>query len=179
MESRRVAIGVWLAGLAICIWHVAHARFVADLSAFLPAAPTAAQRLLVDQLRDGALSRVMLIGIDGGQPAIRAEISRSIARALNADPLFAAAANGASEGLSRGRDLLFAHRYALSPSMTPDRFSVAGLRAAISATVDSLASSAGLLAKSLVPRDPTGELVAILDQLRAADAPRSVDGVWA
>ena len=73
MRSRRLAVSLWLAGLAFCIWQVTQARFVADLSAFLPAAPTAEQRFLVDQLRDGALSRVMLIGIEGADAATRAE----------------------------------------------------------------------------------------------------------
>ncbi|HET6264824.1 MAG TPA: hypothetical protein VFD95_08195, partial [Usitatibacter sp.] len=72
MAARPVAIAAWLAGLALCAWQVAHTRFVADLSLFLPAAPTAEQRLLVDQLRDGALSRVLLMGIEGADAPVRA-----------------------------------------------------------------------------------------------------------
>ncbi len=178
MRSRRLAVSLWLAGLAFCIWQVTQARFVADLSAFLPAAPTAEQRFLVDQLRDGALSRVMLIGIEGADAATRAEISRSVTNTLNADPLFTSAANGATTGFPRERELLFAHRYALSPSVTPERFTVEGLRAAIAGTVDLLASNAGLLVKSLVPRDPTGELLAVLEQMRPAEGPRSANGAW-
>jgi len=78
MRVRRLAIGVWLVGLAFCVWQVMQVRFVADLSAFLPAAPTAEQRFLVEQLRDGALSRVMLIGIEGADVSTRAEISRAL-----------------------------------------------------------------------------------------------------
>ena len=50
-----VRVGLWVAGLAACVVVISQARFVADLSSFLPAAPTERQRLLVDQLRDGAL----------------------------------------------------------------------------------------------------------------------------
>jgi predicted exporter len=178
MRSRRLALGLWLVGLAFCAWTTTQARFVADLSAFLPATPTAEQRFLVDQLRDGALSRVMLIGIEGADAAARADISRSVARALGADPLFASAANGAASGFARERELLFAHRYALSPNVTPERFTVEGLHAAIAETIDLLASPAGLLVKSLVPRDPTGELFAVLERMRPAAGPRSADGVW-
>ncbi|HEY2819318.1 MAG TPA: MMPL family transporter [Casimicrobiaceae bacterium] len=178
MGPRRVAIGLWLAGLAFCIWTATHARFVADLSAFLPAAPTAEQRLLVDQLRDGALSRVMLIGIEGGDTAARAGISRSVARALAGHPLFTSVANGEASGFAREREFLLAHRYALSPNVTPGRFTVEGLRAAIADTLDLLASPAGLLVKSLVPRDPTGELLAALERMRPEGRPRSADGVW-
>jgi predicted exporter len=176
--SRRLALALWVAGLAFCVWQVTKARFVADLSAFLPAAPTAEQRFLVDQLRDGALSRVMLIGIGGADAAARGEISRALAQALDADPRFTSAANGASAGFARERELLFAHRYALSPRVTPERFTVDGLRAAIAETLDLLASPAGLLVKSLVPRDPTGELLALLERMHPAAGPRSANGVW-
>jgi len=42
------------------------------------------------------------------------------------------------------------------------------LNAAIKETIDNLASPAGLLFKSLLPRDPTGELLNISDQLTRA-----------
>ncbi len=178
MAPRRLAIGLWLAGLAFCIWQISQARFVADLSAFLPAAPTAEQRFLVDQLRDGAVSRAMLIGIEGGDAAMRASLSRELAKSLGADPSFSSATNGAAAGSERERDLLLAHRYALSPNVTPDRFGVEGLRAAIGETVEMLASPAGLLMKSLVPRDPTGEMLAVLEQMQPAEGPRVAEGVW-
>jgi len=37
----------------------------------------------------------------------------------------------------------------------------------------------GMLAKSLLPRDPTGEMLQIIDQLGSERQPPSVDGVWA
>jgi predicted exporter len=73
---------------------------------------------------------------------------------------------------------LFQHRYALSPNVTPDRFTVEGLRKAVAETIDLLASPAGLLVKSLVPRDPTGEFLAVVDQMRPVGGPRTADGVW-
>jgi predicted exporter len=179
MAARRLAVGAWLAGLALCAFQIYHTRFVADLSAFLPAAPTAEQRFLVDQLRDGAISRVMLIGIEGSDAATRARVSNAMAQKLRGDSLFASASNGAATGFERERDLLLANRYALSPAVTPARFSVAGLRAAVGDTVDLLASPAGLMVKPLVTRDPTGEMLAILEQIRPPEGPRMVEGVWA
>jgi len=130
MNARRVAIGVWLAGLALCALVVSQARFVSDLSSFLPAAPTEEQRLLVDQLRDGAISRVMLIGIEGGDEAWRADTSRALAARLAADPRFTNVVNGAAVALERERELLMEYRYVLSPHVTRDRFEPAGLRSA-------------------------------------------------
>ena len=175
----RVAVALWAIGVGFCAWQVAQARFVADLSSFLPASPTPEQRLLVDQLRDGALSRVMLIGIEGGDAATRANASRSLARSLSANPLFSSVTNGADAGFERERALLLAHRYALSPNVSAQRFSVEGLRAALAETVDLLASPAGLVAKALVPRDPTGEMLAVVERIRPAESPSMVEGVWA
>ena len=45
-------------------------------------------------------------------------------------------------------------------------------------TIEELASSSGLLFKSLVPHDPTGEMLRIVDRLAHTRAPRTEDGVW-
>jgi predicted exporter len=179
MRRRGLAVAIWIAGLALCLFQIAHTRFVADLSSFLPSAPTAEQRLLVDQLRDGAVSRVVLIGIEGADAPTRAQLSRALAGALSEDARFSAVANGATGGFEREAALLRDHRYALSSAVTPERFTVEGLRSAISATIAGLASGAGLVMKSLVTRDPTGETLAVIDQLRPGEGPGMSEGVWA
>ena len=176
---RALPVALWLLAVALCALQVARTRFVADLSSFLPAAPTAGQRLLVDELREGALSRVMILAIEGSDAATRAKLSRALAARLAADPRFASVQNGAIEGFAREKDLLFAHRYALSPDVNAQRFTGAGLRAAISDTIALLASPAGAFVKPLVLRDPTGETLALLASLRPARSPRNVEGVWA
>lgn len=178
MARSPAAIAAWLLGLALCAWQIAHTRFVADLSSFLPAAPTAEQRLLVDQLQEGAVSRLVLIGIEGADAPRRAEISRALAARLRADARFASVANGTQAAFDRDRELLLAHRYALSPAVTPGRFTAEGLRAAIGETLDLLASPAGLALKAIVPRDPTGETVAVVERLRPAQGPATSHGVW-
>ncbi|MEO8717206.1 MAG: MMPL family transporter, partial [Burkholderiales bacterium] len=181
MTVRRLApLGAWIAVLGVAGAIAAGARYTADLSAFLPRTPSAAQQLLVDQLRDGAVGRVMLIAIEGGDAAARAALSRDVGTTLRADPRFAYIANGTDQGMERERRILFAHRYLLSPAVTPERFSVAGLRAAIEETLDLVSSSAGGLAQALLPRDPTGEM-ARLAEARLSEGPRPAieGGVWA
>ena len=178
MSARRIAVGLWIAAIAFCAWQVTRADFVADLSSFLPEAPTAQQRLLVDQLREGAISRVMLVGIEGSDAATRARLSQGLAARLRSDARFASVANGAGSGFERERDLLLAYRYALSRTVGAERFTVEGLRAAIGETLDLLAAPAGLALKSLVTRDPTGELLGVVERLRPSGGPALTDGVW-
>jgi len=177
--GHRIAIAIWLAAMAGCALIVARTEFTADLSAFLPKTPTREQQVLVDQLRDGAVSRLILIGIDQGDAASRARVSRALAARLRQDPQFALIANGESVGLAREREILLTHRYLLSPAVTPEHFTDAGLRAAIGDSLDLLTSSAGLLAKALLPRDPTGELTLLLmNELGGASRTAMDNGVW-
>jgi predicted exporter len=178
IRRRRVATGLWVALLVVCIAVIARTDFTADLSAFLPRAPTAEQQVLVEQLTQGAVSRLILIGIEGTDAAARARASRELASRLAARPEFTVVNNGAATDTQRERELLFAHRYLLSPQVSAERFSEAGLRAAIGESIDLLASPMGMMLKSLLPRDPTGELVALLAQQQGHAPPALADGVW-
>ena len=175
----RLAIGLWLIGLVACGVIIGRTHFTADLSAFLPRAPSAEQKVLIDQLKDGAVSRLVLIGIEGAEAPVRATISRELAASLRKSPRFSAIHNGDPNETKRDREFLFANRYLLSPAVTAERFTEAGLRAAIGESIDLLASPAGLLLKSALPRDPTGEMMQLLGQLDGESRPQSVDGVWA
>lgn len=174
----RSAILIWLAVLAACAVVIAHARFAADMSAFLPRAPNASERMLVDQLRSGTAAQLILVGIEGGDQTIRAALSKTLARRLRADPAFVTVANG--EPVDAGRDFrfLFRNRYALSPAVTPERFTERGLHMAIAASIDRLASPTGDMMAALLPDDPTGETLGLLTRLDDAQMPHSTDGVW-
>ncbi|WP_334054126.1 MMPL family transporter [Burkholderia cepacia] len=176
---RQRAVLVWLLALVACGIAIGRAHFTADLSAFLPSSPSAGQRVLVDQLRDGIVSRLILVAIDGSDAATRAALSRRVAGTLRADPQFAAVHNGEAANDARDRQFIFDHRYLLSPAVTPQRFSADGLHQALGDSLDLLSSSAGLVAKALLPRDPTGEVATLVDQLDGAAQPASRDGVWA
>lgn len=168
----------WAVLAAMAALIVARAHYTTDLSAFLPRSPTPTQRLLVDQLRDGLASRLIIVAIEGTDSATRAQVSEAMARKLRTDPQFVAISNGEAAATDRDREFLFNHRYLLSETVTPERFSVAGLKDAIQDTIDMLASPAGLLVKDLLPHDPTGEMVQIVGQVSGGSAPRTADGVW-
>ncbi len=179
MNTRRSwIICAWLAGIAASLWVVVHAHYITDLSAFLPAKPTHLQKLMVEQLRDGPASRLLLIALEGGDPQTRARVSLDMARRLRDDAAFSRVANGETLTAARDRDFLFAHRYLLSDAVDAAHFTTAGLKGAIEDTIESLASPAGLLLKSLLPHDPTGEMLRIVDQISRSGSPRTQHGVW-
>ncbi|WP_313950585.1 MMPL family transporter [Accumulibacter sp.] len=177
--SRRLAILLlWLALLAACAVGVSRARFTADLSAFLPTSPSREQQLLVDLLRDGMISRLLLIGIEGGDADARTRASSALAKRLREAQDFVSISNGEAVNLEADRQWLFSQRYVLSPAVTPERFSSEGLHRAIGASIDLLASSAGMLVKPLLARDPTGETLLLLEALSGSSQPPKRNGVW-
>jgi predicted exporter len=179
MNRRRWRIpALWLGCVAAASIIVARAHYIADLSAFLPAMPTPAQQLLVDQLRDGPASRLILLALERGDGGARARVSVAMAALLRRGPQFSSVSNGEPVTAERDREFLFQHRYLLSDRVDAARFSAPGLHAAIEDTIDDLASPAGLLFKSLLPSDPTGEMLHIVDQLERMPAPAARDGVW-
>ena len=176
---RQRAVLLWLAFLLVCAVVISRTSFTADLSAFLPRSPSAGQRVLVDQLRDGLVSRLILVGIEGGDPAGRAALSKRMAASLRGDAQFVSVNNGEPVSEERDQRFIFEHRYVLSPLVTPERFSAAGLHQALGESLDLLSSSAGMFAKDLLPHDPTGEVAALVNRLDSGAQPVSQDGVWA
>jgi predicted exporter len=177
-RAGRVATLLWallaLAAAAV----VAHATYSTDLSAFLPRRASATQRLLVEQLREGPAAHVIIVAIEGEDALARAKVSEQLAAHLKSEPSFLAVNNGDAAQLDRDRQFLFEHRYVLSPTVTPQRFSVNGMHDAISDSLDLLAAPEGMLLKELFTRDPTGELLSIVDTLDPSHAPHTSEGVW-
>src|ERR1700676_1135664 len=170
-RRRAIAPALWLCCVALASVIVARARYITDLSAFLPASPTPTQQLLVDQLRDGPGSRLILMAIEGGDAGARARVSAAMANRLRRDRQFSTVNNGEPVTAERDREFLFQHRYLLSDQVRAARFSESGLHAAILDTLDELASPLGLMLKSLLPNDPTGEMLHIIDQLERTSSP--------
>lgn len=178
-QSAKLAIIVWLIFLLFCGLIVSRTQLTTDLSAFLPKTPTPEQQLLMDQIQDGLASRLILVGIEGEDAATRAQLSKFTAKRLRSDPKFITVNNGEPIYTENDQAFLFNHRYLLSPAISANRFSVSGLHDAIEESIGLLASPAGLMVKSMLPSDPTGEMMQLLDQFNNMRQPELAEGVWA
>ncbi|PXW96634.1 putative exporter [Sphaerotilus hippei] len=196
---RLLPVLLWLLLMLVAAGLASRTRVVADLSAFLPAAPTAEQRVLIEQLRSGATARLLLIGVRSDAPpagtstststttmpaedpeaaALRTRVSRALGEALRRGGEFEAVHNGDTTAWQDSGPWFLAHRYLLSPAVTPERFTVEGLRAGIDDTLSLLGTPAGAMIKPLLWRDPTGEVAQMARSMLPAGAPRSEGGVW-
>lgn len=175
---KRWVLGVWLVFVFACISVISRTDFTADLSAFLPRSPTPAQEILVEQLRSGAVSRLILVGIEGGTAEALAQASRRLAASLRRQEDFALLANGEDAVSDRDRDFLWRNRYLLSPAVRPERFSAQGLREGLEANLQLLGSPAGMFVRHTLPSDPGGELMNLIDRLHGESRPAMQHGVW-
>ncbi len=179
MNARRTILALWCLTLVLAAWIVfARTTISADLVAFLPRSATPTQQLLVDQLRDGVASRLLLFGIEGGTAEQRAAASRDFTRRLQASGHFRYVNNGEGRLTERDRAFLFEHRYLLSPRVTAERFTEAGLRDALQESLARLASAGGLLHQRALARDPTGEIYTVIAPLLGGAGPQLRHGVW-
>lgn len=177
--SSRQAIALWLAAVLVCAGIVARTEFSADLSAFLPRSPTPVQQVLVGQLRDGVVSRLILIAIEGAAPDALAQTSKRLAAELRKErESFAAINNGEDNGLSKDREFLWRNRYLLSPAVTAEHFSSSALRAALEENLQLLGSPAGMMVRRILPQDPSGELLRLIEQFEGQARPDAQHGVW-
>ncbi|HET6605374.1 MAG TPA: MMPL family transporter [Rhodopila sp.] len=179
MTARRCALLIWAVLLIACGVFISRLHVDTDMAAFLPRTASPAERVLVDQFREGVVSRLVLVGIAGVPPDRSAAINKRMAVSLRGDNRFAAVENGEESGFERDRKFLWSRRYLLSDRITPDRFSRAGLRSALEHDLSELGSAAGFLVKDMLPNDPTGEMLHLLAQLQAGGPrPDRHQGVW-
>ncbi len=178
-RSRSIALAIWLTTLLACVLVIVQTRFVADMTAFMPSAPSERQQLLIDQFRDGIIARLILVGIEGGDAAERARLSNELVAKLGKTQMFVGVQNGSAATQENDRAYFFDNRYLLSPGVTPERFTIAGLRTSIANSIAALSGNSGLILKRLLPRDPTGETLQLLEQFSGESQPRSIEGVWA
>jgi len=74
-------------------------------------------------------------------------------------------------------EFLMRYRYVLSPAVSPGRFGAAQLRAALESGLQRMLTAEGGLLRETLPRDPTGELLAIVGRW-AQDGPAKREGLW-
>jgi predicted exporter len=176
--GRPAVIAIWLAGLLASGAIIMHSRFSTDMSAFLPRSPNPAQQVLVDQLREGVVSRLILLGIEGADPDTLAALSKAMAANLRATDGFGIVNNGEASALTRDRDFLWRNRYLLSPGVAAGKFSAAALHGALENDIRLLSSDLGILVKRAIPADPTGEMARMLDNFAGEAHPETLAGVW-
>jgi len=162
---RRSAL--WLAAAIVAILVIATRLVLSfDLSAFFPQQTTLAHDVLIEQIRHGPGSRLLVIGISGAPADELAEASDQLKQTLSADPMFVTVLNG---------------EFSDDPEQVPEPvnsyyllireidYSRSSLRQALQTRLQDLAIGGGSVLLELLARDPFLVTFDVLENLAPVD----------
>jgi len=165
--------------LGFGVWFVAtRAHVETELSRMLPEGATPTERLLLTELRTGVTGRLILMALEGQDPDRLAGASKQLAAWMRESGAFQYIGNGAQAWTKEETERLFQYRYVLSPSVQESTFSGAHLRDSLEQRLSELASPVSSMGKGLIPADPTGEFMKILQTWNTWTGPTRHQGVW-
>jgi predicted exporter len=183
MNNERTAariglLALWVLALALLGYLVQRQLSIGtDLRLFLPSPQTPEEKLLLTEIGEGPGSRVLVLALSGAPPEELADISRALAAELVEHPLFRLVTNGETS-LDAVPDELLAYRYLLSPTIDAHAFDASTLRRELQARARDLSSPAGAFLETWLPRDPTLELLTLLQRWQPAQEPNRLYDVW-
>ena len=164
--------------LVVCVVILARGlRVDSDLGQFLPRTEDPIASLLIDELREGAAARGLLIAISGAPVERLASLSRQLRDRLSRDGRIRRIDNGSRMLDPELRDWLMEHRYRLVP-LAPDALSAENLRHELHERLAELAGNTAVLRPDEVARDPTAASLLALRRLAPAVFPERRHGVW-
>lgn len=181
MKLTRTALlilAVWVVLLAGLAWFVQRQLQVGtDLRLFLPSPTTAEQQLLLDEIGEGPASRVLVIALEGAPPEELADASRALVESLSSNQHFRLIANG-ELSLDAIPGELLSYRYLLSPTLDKQPLDAKYLHSELVARGRDLSSPAGAFLEPWLPRDPTLELLKVLQRWQPMQEPNRQFDVW-
>ncbi len=153
-----------------------------DVGIFLPEPETRFEKLLRHQLDNGASTSIILLAFSGLPPTQLAEFNREVVGKLKTSGTFDKVTNGASESSDELLSFLEKYRYLLTRNNLTEQFSTAGLKSALDARLEGLYSSTATLEKRFLRKDPTGEILDLLESWQGRVSrhkkPEELHGVW-
>ena len=147
-----------------------------DMADFLPPAATPGAAFLLGELREGAATTLLLVGLEGAEVPELARVSKAMGASLREGGLFAFVGNGTGDLTEGEQALLFRYRYLLSPAAGV--FEVAGLRRGLEALLDGLRSSMSGVLSRLGFADPPGVFLDLLRGWLGGSSVTMRDGAW-
>ena len=181
MTSRAPAaiwIVLWIVIIGLLGWLVSlRLRVSGDLRLFMPAPHSSVERLLLEEVSEGPAARLLLVALEGAEPQALADSSQELAAALRTDPAFRLIANGENR-LDSVPDALLPYRYLLSPTLDHEHLDAAYLRSELTARERDLASPAASLLEPILPRDPTLEILKLVQAWQPSQEPHQIGDVW-
>ncbi len=177
----RAAIVIGLLAVSLVIIYL-KISVSTDLKLFLPEPSNHAERLLHHQLDNGASTKLVFVALTGLPTEQLAEANTALSKRLSETNLFSKVVNQATELGQEGLDFVIENRYLLSRSNLSDTFTQEGFNKALEDRIRGLTSLEAGLEKKHLRRDPTGEVITLLQdwqgKLSKHSRPEVLHGLW-
>jgi predicted exporter len=175
---RQLQLLAWIGIIAALSWYVQRDLVVGtDMRLFMPNPSTPEQRLLLEEVGEGAAARVLVVALANAPAQELAELSSSLLAALADSRNFRLLTNG-DVSLDAIPEELLPYRYLLSATLDHTPLDAGYLRQQLQARAQDLASPAGAFLEQLLPRDPTLELLNVLSSWQPQRQPAKQYDVW-
>lgn len=145
-----------------------------DMAEFLPRGRTEAARAVLDEVRSGAASGLILVGLEGAPAGELARVSRAMAKELPGTGLFQVVAGGESAVPEATIEALFARRYLLADT----DWSEAALHRGMVGLLRQMQGAAAPMVVRYGLLDPPGAALNLLRSWASGGRVRSIDGAW-
>ena len=174
MNHRIILLLIWGLTLLLAIAMLVQGpKIGSDLAQFFPRGEDGTSELLLDTLRDGPGSRLILLDLSGAPQQQLAEAAKQLAASLAKTPYFQHIL-GVDQTLPEAdEELLFRYRYLLNP----DQFDEATLQQALQQRLHELALGT-LIDRERLSSDPTASHRKTLQRLVGKNGPKRYHGVW-
>ena len=166
-RSRRRLNWLWLIVASVMIFVIyLRLELSFDLSAFVPTQTTVSHEILIEQIKRGPASRLLVIGIAGASSDRLADVSDQLKRELSESPTFVVIMNGEVDAETSTVPAPVDRYYLL---MRDVDYSIESLRSAMQSRLKDLAFGGGATLLEMIARDPFLVTLDILEQLPPAE----------
>lgn len=174
MSKHRLKLAAWLITLLMALATLATGPAIqSDLGQFLPQEGENDSALLLDTLRDGPGSRLLLLDLSGADPVTLAAVAKQFANKLATTPFFLHILGAGTTLPAQEQALLFRYRYLLSPVALTE----ASLHAALQQRFRELVMGVPV-DRAQLRADPTAQYRKLLERFNGANGPQRLNGVW-
>ncbi len=184
INKNRMLLLAWvLVLLASAVWVGKNLKVNSDLGQFMPQEDTVENQLMLAAVRSGPGTSILMISLTAKKassltPLQLARVNKKLARQFRKNPRIRQVINGELRFSKKHKQFLVRYHWLLNSIFDKNTFSQENISTRMQYLLTELRSPAPLIDKSLVPVDPLGSIIQVLQGWASKVRPSRQHGVW-